>query len=125
MIRGNWWLVAASIVCGLAGAALMYTSGYSAGVSAEAARREARDTRLLHDALDRATRAGTALRDIGTRVLAAMEESRETETETVRTVIEVIRENPDFAAVQRPADLGRLRRDQLEAIARAVDPDQL
>lgn len=38
----------------------------------------------------------------------------------VRTVERVIRENPDFAAIERPADLQRVRDEQLAAIATAA-----
>lgn len=39
----------------------------------------------------------------------------------VRTVEKVIRENPDFANIRRPADLQRVRDDQLAAIRRAAE----
>jgi len=49
-----------------------------------------------------------------------LEQARAEREIQVRTVQRVIRENPDFAAIERPADLERVRDEQLSAIAAAA-----
>lgn len=121
MIRLAPWLLLAA----LSATAAAYGLGRKHGADAEGARRDLQDAATLRTAVERAARAGDALRKIGARLASALEASRGAEAETVRTVVEVIRENPDFAVVARPAELDRLRREQLQAVTRAVDPDQL
>lgn len=70
------WLLVGAIACALAASVMFYTAGFTAGVSAESAKREAQDAKLLRDAVDRAARAGAALREIGAKLLAAMEPVR-------------------------------------------------
>lgn len=109
----------------LAGTGGGYWLGRQHGEAAEAARRDRQAADLFRAAVVRAASAGDALRAIGERLAAALEASHHEETETVRTIVQVIHENPEFAATSRPVELDRLRREQLEAIARAVEPDQL
>lgn len=121
MVRLIPWL----LVLVLVGSGGGYWLGRKHGGEAEARRQALAQADLFHVAVTRAAQAGAGLRAIGAKLVAALEASHTTETVTVREVIEVIRENPEFSAVRRPAELDSLRREQLEAIAAGVDPDQL
>lgn len=61
-----------------------------------------------------------AMRGLEQQAASLIEKLRRAGEVQVRTVERVIRENPDFAAVQRPAELDRVRQQQLAAIAAAA-----
>lgn len=113
------------LLLALSGTGGGYWLGRQHGAAAEGMRRDNQAADLFRVAVMRAAHAGQTLRDIGERLAVALEASHHNETETVRTIVQVIHENPEFAATSRPVELDRLRREQLEAIARSVDPDQL
>lgn len=115
------WLATALIA--IAAVLAAYQLGHRKGTELAELRHSAQRTADLAAALDRATAIAAHLRALGQHLQQAMAASHERERVVVRTVTEVIRENPDFAAVQRPAELDRLRRAQLQAIADATAAD--
>lgn len=102
----------------------IYQQGYEAGnakadatitaakLRAEIERNEAQ-AKLI--ATERAMRA--LEQDAAKRIADARSEGEV----QVKTVERVIRENPDFAVIKRPADLQRVRDDQLAAIRAAAE----
>ena len=112
------------IYLAIAAAAILAVSHwfvYDAGVDTERARHQVRGARAYATAVETVAKVGDAVATIGRDLSDRLEQSRESERTSVRTVTRIIRENPDFAAVRRPAELERLRRDQLAAIARAAE----
>lgn len=77
----------------------------------------------LIDAVKTAAAVGEAIADVGRKLREQLADSRAHETQATRTVTRIVRENPDFAAVRRPAELQRVRVDQLERIRRAAETD--
>ncbi len=74
-------------------------------------------------AVKTAVKVGEAIADIGRKLRDQIADSRTHETQSTRTVTKVIREHPEFAAVRRPAELQRVRVDQLERIRRQTETD--
>lgn len=97
-----------------------YTAGHMRGAHIERQAQAAREGRALAQAIERATIAARELAAIGTQLRDAIAASHERERVVIKTVTEVIRENPEFAAVRRPRELDRLRQAQLQAIADAT-----
>lgn len=100
-----------------------YTAGYRRGVHIERQAHTAARAATLASALDRVAAAGQRMATLGEQLRDAIADSHERERVVVRTVTEVLRENPDFAAVRRPAELDRVRQSQLQAIADATAAD--
>jgi hypothetical protein len=111
------------VLAGSSGASAWW--GYQRGHAASEARHTAAGIRAFTQAVQAAARAGEAVAAIGRELAAALEDSRETERTVVVRVREIVDADPEFAAVRRPAELQRLRRDALERIARAAEADQL
>jgi hypothetical protein len=73
------------------------------------------------EALERLADANGRMLAIETDAAARIAAAQRSGAARVQTVERVIRENPDFAAVVRPADLERVRDDALADIAAAAD----
>lgn len=97
-----------------------YALGRMQGAAAERDRQALDGYRAFAQAVQQAGRVLESVRAIGVRLAGELEQSREQERAGVRIVREVISANPEFAAVRRPAELDRLRRESLEAVARAA-----
>lgn len=110
-----WLLLAWAVSAGGA-----YALGRWHGNTAAAAQHQADGFSAYAAAVRQAADVLADVRDIGRRLAEALQASHRAEAQSVRTVREVIHANPDFAAVRRPAELERLRRQELEAIARAA-----
>lgn len=100
-----------------------YSYGHRKGAELAELHHAAQRTTDIAAALDRATAIAAHLRALGQHLQQAMATSHERERIVVKTVTEVIRENPDFAAVRRPPELDRVRQAQLQAIADATTAD--
>lgn len=111
------WLIAGWLLS-LAGVGAW---GYHKGGDAAEARHAIAQASAYGKAVDRVLALGQKFAVIGARLADALADSAADETVRVRTVREVIRENPEFAAIRRPDDLQRLRVERLERIARATD----
>ena len=94
---------------------------YGKGKAHEQQAQAAQDLAALFGAVRRVGEIGEAIAALGRDLADAIAASRKSEAASVRTVGEVIRANPDFGAVRRPDGLQRLRRQELEAIARAAE----
>jgi hypothetical protein len=115
-----WALLAAVVAIPSA-----YLVGKSHGESDEADRQAAAGASAFVEAVKDAAAVGAQIVRIGERLAIALQASTTAETEEVRTVREVIRENPDFGAMRRPAALERVRRTQLEAVRAATEAGRL
>jgi len=113
------WLIAIW-VASLAGVGAW---GYHKGGQAAEARHAITQATAYGAAVDRVLALSQQFAAIGARLADAMADSSADETVRVREVKEVIRENSEFAAIRRPADLQRLRVERLERIARAAEAD--
>lgn len=114
----------------LAGAALLalvatFGAGWLAGADHQRDKYEVRGVRAYAAIAETVAKVGDAVEAIAQDLSARLAESHESERTAVRTVTRIVRENPDFAAVRRPAELERVRRDQLARIARAAEADRL
>lgn len=101
---------------------------YRAGKAAEEDRHARQATIDLAKAVNRAIAVAGDVVDIGAELAAALRTSREREERTVRQVEEIFDADPvatDFGALRRPAELERLRREQLKAIGGSTEADQL
>lgn len=109
------------LVLALLALPVTYQVGRHDGKVAEEKREAAAASGAFIAAVQNVAKAGAEIARIGEALAVVVQESAQRETQAVRTVTKVIRENPDYAAVRRPADLERLRREQLEAVARAAE----
>jgi hypothetical protein len=114
-------LAAAGAVLALA--AWTHWQAYSAGRDAadderQAAILEAAEKRA--EALEKLAAANGRMLEIERDAADRIAKAQARTVTQVKTVERVIRENPDFAAVVRPADLQRVRDDDLAAIAEAA-----
>lgn len=115
------------IAAGLAVAAALAWSHWKAYSMGEADMQAEKAQAMLQAAVDRAEALENVVatngrmleieRDAADRIAKAQQRG----AAQVKTVERVIRENPDFAAVARPADLQRVRDDDLAAIQAAAD----
>lgn len=125
MLRTLTLLKAAPYLLGalllVAGAA--YVKGRGDGYAKSEREHQAAGVADLIAAVNTAAAVGDAIADVGRKLRDALADSRAHETTATRTVTKVIRENPEFAAVRRPAELQRLRDEQLERIRRAAEAD--
>lgn len=64
--------------------------------------------------------ADKAIKPLDDKAQPQIQQSQERVVTVVKTVTKVIHDNPTFAAVNRPADLDRVRQDQLKAVAAAA-----
>lgn len=90
----------------------------AARLQAEIARTEA--LRERNAALEKLTTTERAMRALEQDAARRIAEAQQHGSVQVQTVERVIRENPDFASIRRPADLQRVRDEQLAAIAAAA-----
>jgi hypothetical protein len=102
----------ACALCAGGGAAV----GYSRGKAAAEARHSADVMRAYVAAVDRAAAVLADVLVIGQQLADSLAASHARERGITQRVREAIDEDPDFGAVRRPADLQRLRREQLERI---------
>lgn len=123
MVLAKLKLAALLLAGALAAAGGAYLVGRRDGRAAAEAEQAVAGLQAYVAAVDRAARVLADVREIGRRLTRALEQSRHAERASVITVREVVRENPDFAAMRRPDRLARLRRDELAAIARAAEAD--
>ena len=121
MAKALPWLLLGAVVAVPAA----YFQGHRNGVAEEADRNAAAGAAAFVAAVKDAAAAGPASAAIGKQLAVALQASAEAETQEVRTVREVIRENPDFGALRRPPALERVRRTQLEAVRAATEADRL
>lgn len=125
MLRALTLLQAAPYLLGLlllaSGSA--YVAGRFHGYAKAEHEHQAAGLEDLIKAVKTAAAVGEAIADIGRKLRETMIDSRAHEAQSTRTVTKVIREHPDFAAVRRPAELQRVRVDQLERIRRAAETD--
>lgn len=114
---------------GLLGLALStaaaFGAGYLKGKAAAEREAEAAGWRQFAAAVETAADVGRQVLAIGEQLRDQLAESHQREAGAVRTVTRIVHEHPDFAAVRRPPELERVRRDQLEAINRAAEADRL
>lgn len=106
--------------------ALAWSHAWAYGAGKESMQRE-KDAAILQAAVDRAEALEKVVatngrmleieRDAADRIAKAQART----VTQVKTVERVIHENPEFAAVVRPADLQRVRDDDLAAIQAAAD----
>lgn len=102
---------------------LAYLAGHQRGAKLQRQAHAAQQVASLSAAVDRLRLTSQRMAHIGTQIRDALSTSHEQERIVTRTVTEVIREHPEFAAQHRPAQLDQLRREQLQAIARATSTD--
>ena len=98
---------------------------YRKGVEAERLAQSQAATVLLAKALDTATKVARGVASVAEKLAAELQQSRVRERSAVRTVREIVTHEPDFAAVRRPAELERLRAEQIDQIARAAEAARL
>lgn len=101
----------------------IYSAGFEAGkaeaaVTLAAARLEAEMERSR--AMQRLHETERAMREIEQRYTASIEQARQQGRQQSETVRNVIHEHPAFADTRRPADLHRLREQQLRDLAAAA-----
>lgn len=121
------WL-AAIVVAALAGLLLFthlkaYDVGQQAGASASALelkRAEAASERRRAELLERIVAASNRIHDLELEASARDRVNAEKAKQRVAAVEKATHANPDFSAARRPADLDRLRDDQLADIAAAA-----
>lgn len=101
----------------------VYLYAHGKGYAKSEATHQAAGIRTFVKAVERAAVVGRAIADIGVQLREELADSRAHESQSTRTVTRIIRENPDYAVVRRPVELQRVRRDQLERIARAAQAD--
>lgn len=117
----------------LLGAALVGLAGshwwaYRSGIEAERQRQAQRQAADLATAVNRAIAVAGDVVGIGSELAEALRSSRQREGRVVGKIEEVFNADPtaaDFGAQRRPAELERLRREQLEAVGRPAQADQL
>ena len=83
-------------------------------------RHQAAGLRTFVDAVKQAADVGRDVLAIGQQLALELSASREHERTAVQQVGRIADANPDFAAMRRPAELQRLRAEQLARIARAA-----
>ena len=98
---------------------------YRKGIDAERQAQDLAATRQLAEAVSTATTVARGVASVAEKLAAELQRSRERERSAVRTVREIVTHEPEFAAVRRPAELDRLRRDQLDDITRAAETPRL
>ncbi len=104
-LGGAWWL------------------GHSDGYADSEATHQAAGVRQFVRAVEQAAEVGRAIYDIGAKLREQLADSRIHETTSRQTVRKALDAHPDFAAIRRPAELQRVRRADLERIARAAEAD--
>jgi hypothetical protein len=116
--------LAAFVVLALGmGAVGTYSKGYQAGKSSADARLAAIELEAAQSraqALERVLDAQSHAERIERAATARVASARAAAATATTTIVEVIRENPQFADLRRPADLDRVRDAQLDAIAAAA-----
>jgi hypothetical protein len=100
-----------------------YVKGRIDGYAKSEREHQAAGVEGLIQAVRNVAAIGEAIAEIGRQLRAQLAESGAHESKSVATVAEVLRVNPEFAAVRRPADLQRVRDEQLERIRRATETD--